>query len=166
MAMEQWVYKDRSGDVFDRRMQSSTEFPLQEGTVVGLENLWWTVVECKRCESPPPGGAAIQVIVAALNQDTKETEVATKAGPREVPQTNVPVTQDGIHLTSPEEGFIIEGNIYVSRLDDNGRPSGGLVGGADYPVTVKTKLEMLIALGYTQHELRGALDVFQRRGMD
>jgi len=38
------------------------------------------------------------------------------------------VSENGTKLFNPEDGFIITGNIYVASVNEDGKPSGGLIG--------------------------------------
>ncbi len=88
-----------------------------------------------------------------------------------------PVTDSGEEILDPEDGFIIQGNIYVAQLDEKGKPNGGLVGGGSWlfdigeafvedkvPTTIMTKAELLLALGYTVEELEAI--IAEKRGRE
>jgi hypothetical protein len=38
------------------------------------------------------------------------------------------VTENGKTLLDPKDGFIVLGAIFVSQIDNNGNPTGGLIG--------------------------------------
>ena len=38
------------------------------------------------------------------------------------------ISESGEKLIDPKEGFILYGSIFVSQLDENGLPNGGLLG--------------------------------------
>ena len=40
------------------------------------------------------------------------------------------ISENGKSLVDPKDGFILLGSIFVSQLDDNGNPTGGLIGDA------------------------------------
>ena len=72
------------------------------------------------------------------------------------------VSEDGKILTNESDGFIIQGNIYVSDLKEDGQPNGGLIGNS-FPDDIDkskvkllcyTKKDFLRALGYTWEELQ------------
>lgn len=70
-------------------------------------------------------------------------------------------------LIEGEDGFIVQGNIYVSKVNDKGLPTGGLIGSGDWlktareekfdasviPLTAASKKNLLEVLGYKADEL-------------
>lgn len=85
------------------------------------------------------------------------------------------IAEDGTKLEKPEDGFIVQGNIYVAQVDKNGIPRGGLIGNAfptvpsiyddsetdenhkfakhEIRLFAYSKADFLRALGYTKEEL-------------
>lgn len=92
--------------------------------------------------------------------------------PNDAAEADYPVTTHSQKLLCDEkDGFIVDGNIYVSRLDEDGEPYGGLIGrkmaepDADGKIaaseilrTTLTRAELLRALFFTPEELRAAAD--------
>jgi len=80
------------------------------------------------------------------------------------------VTEMGVILNSPSDGFIVVGNIFTAKVNDTGMPTGGLIGNnmsddinycygafkAPKPyikMRCYSKLELLEVLGFTADEL-------------
>ena len=86
----------------------------------------------------------------------------------------MPITENGKTLENPEDGFIVVGNIFVSKLDSHGMPHGGLIG-RGYDTDSKGRIletdlhrgcyskgDMLDALSYTNDEL---VEILRKRGL-
>jgi hypothetical protein len=85
-----------------------------------------------------------------------------------------PVTRDGKLLVDEMDGFIVEGNIYVSRVRENGSPDGGLIGSklpdpdedgmvqkSALTTTVLSRIDFLRALYFTPQDLREMADLME-----
>ena len=74
---------------------------------------------------------------------------------------NIPISEGGVPLTNSRDGVIVQGNIYVARLDEDGCPDGGLIGN-NFPNTEENPAFYLYQIrtqAYTWKELFEALDV-------
>jgi len=74
---------------------------------------------------------------------------------------------DGTLLVDEKDGFIIQGNIYVSKVNEKGLPTGGLIGSGEWlkqakegkaeiasiPMTALSKKNFIMSLGFTAEEL-------------
>jgi hypothetical protein len=67
---------------------------------------------------------------------------------------SVIVAEDGTKLLTPKDGFILVGSVYVSKIDDNGKPEGGLLGNGDCNnVSAYSVRDFIRALGIDPYEL-------------
>ena len=68
------------------------------------------------------------------------------------------VSDAGEVIDHPTKGFIISGSIYVAKVDADGNPDGGLIGGRSDELSVFSKFGLLKALDYTLEDLKAAVE--------
>ena len=89
--------------------------------------------------------------------------------------TTTKVLSDSGKELGPRDGFIVQGCIFVSMVNQEGIPQGGLIGSgkeaemiskAGVPYSVFDKMQMLEALSYTAEELKRGYDLAKSKEIE